>query len=401
MTQPSGSARSLLFFSCIGHAYAHLFVLLYATAVLVIERQFELPFADLMWLSVPGFVMFGAGAVPAGWLADRWSGTGMLSVYFVGLGAASVITGLANSPTGLLIGLTLIGTFASIYHPVGIALVIAGAKNRGRALGINGVFGTLGTGFAAIAAGLLADSYGWRAAFFVPGGLALLTGVAFQVAVSRGAIDSTGEDAVSHEAPSRGDQRRGFALLVVTTLCVGFAFTIASVGLPKFFSERLPDFAGQGATGAGILVGLVYLLSSVGQIVGGEMADRFTLKWVYLTGHLLQIPTVLVAIASENIVLIIAVALVVTMGTAIQPAENALVARLAPQAWRNRVFGLKFVITLGVGSLGAALVPAVHHFFGSMNGLLWALMAIAVVAAIATAGLPSLRPSQVATEPAE
>ena len=391
MTGSKPSAGVTLAFSCIGHAYAHLFVLLYATAVLVVEHEFDLPFADLVWLSVPGFVMFGAGAIPAGWLGDHWSGPGMLAVYFFGLGFASLVTGLADGPIGLLVGLTLIGTFASIYHPVGIALVVAGARNRGRALGINGVFGNVGTALAAVIAGLLADTFGWRAAFFVPGGAALITGLVFWAFATRGGIADGREDATSHEAASAGDMRRGFVFLAITTLCAGLAFTSTSVGLPKLFSERLPDFAGDGALGAGVLVSIVYLVSTLGQVIGGELADRFTLKWVYFGGHFLQMPAILVAIASQNMVLVMAVAAITTLNLGSQPAENALVARLAPLAWRGRIFAAKFVITLGVGALGAALVPTVHQLFGSMNGLLWALLAFVAIAATATTALPSLK----------
>lgn len=390
------SARSTLLFACLGHSYAHFFVLLFATAVLVIQREFGLPFDELMWLSVPGFVMFGLGAIPAGWLADRWSGGGMLAVYFFGLGTASLITGLADTALGLLIGLTLIGTFASIYHPVGIALVIAGAKSRGRALGINGVFGNMGTALAALVAGFLADIFGWRAVFLVPGAIALATGFAFTMALTRGVIADGREDAVQHEDPTSGDRRRGFVFLALTTLFAGLVYNATSVGLPKLFSERLPDLAGDGALGAGLLVSIVYTISTVGQIVGGELADRYTLKWVYLGGQLIQLPAIMVAIASQNMVLVVAAAVMTTMNLGAQPAENALLARLTPVEWRGRVFAAKFLITLGVGALGAALVPALYQLFGSMDGLLWLLLAFVAIGAAATLALPNLRAPAIA-----
>jgi MFS family permease len=310
------------------------------------------------------------------------------------------VTGFADGPVGLMVGSTLIGAFASIYHPVGIALVVAGARNRGRALGINGVFGNVGTALAAVIAGLLADTYGWRAAFLVPGGAALLTGLVFWAVASRGGIADGRRDTTPHQAVSVGDLRRGLVCLAITTLCAGLAFTSTSVGLPKLFSERLPDLAGDGALGVGVMVSIVYLVSTLGQVIGGELADRFTLKWVYLGGHLLQVPAILVAIASHNLVLVVAVAAITTMNLGAQPAENALVARLTPLAWRSRAFAAKFVITLGVGALGAALVPTLHRLFGSMDGLLWALLVFVTIAAMATIALPSLK-SAAAAEPAE
>src|SRR3546814_10136944 len=98
--------------------------------------------------------MFGWVAPLAGWLADRWSASGMLTTFFVGIGLASIATGFASGPVGIFVGLTMIGLFASIYHPVGIAMIVQTAgERRGRYLGINGVFGSAGMGIAARVAG--------------------------------------------------------------------------------------------------------------------------------------------------------------------------------------------------------------------------------------------------------
>jgi len=130
-------------------------------------------------LSVPGFVLFGAAALPAGWLGDRWSQSKMMAAFFFGAGGAAIITGLAQSTIGLFIGLTLMGLFASIYHPVGIAWLVQHSEKRGRSLGVSGLFGSLGTAAAAIVAGTLADLVSWRAAFIVPGILVMALGVVF------------------------------------------------------------------------------------------------------------------------------------------------------------------------------------------------------------------------------
>ena len=127
----SHSARTIAF-SNIGHSYTHLFLLLYPTVVLTLEMEFDRSYGELLSLATAGFVLLGAGAVPAGWLADRWSGRGMLSVFFFGVGGAAVLTGMAGNLIMIAAGLALIGLFASIYHPVGIALIIANSNNPGR-----------------------------------------------------------------------------------------------------------------------------------------------------------------------------------------------------------------------------------------------------------------------------
>ncbi|MGH6718378.1 MAG: MFS transporter, partial [Alphaproteobacteria bacterium] len=182
------SARLALGFSSVAHTYSHLFMVLYPTVVLALEPVFHLPYGDLVLLAVAGNVLFGACALPAGWLGDRWSAEGMMTIFFVGTGAAAILTGLAATPLMLAVGLALIGAFAAIYHPVGIAWLVRVAVNRGRALGVNGVFGSLGTAGAALVAGILTELVGWRAAFIVPGIVCVATGVGFALAVRAGRI---------------------------------------------------------------------------------------------------------------------------------------------------------------------------------------------------------------------
>ncbi|MEX0760409.1 MAG: MFS transporter, partial [Tistlia sp.] len=163
-------------FSAIGHLYVHLFTAIYAVIFLSLEEVWSLPYHELLKLWSLGALLVGLAALPAGWLGDRWSKTGMMVVYFLGLGSASIVCGLVDGPTALLVGLAAIGLFASIYHPVGIAWLVRNAKKRGKALGFNGVFGGVGVASAGLVAGSLIDFWSWRAAFIVPGVLCLATG---------------------------------------------------------------------------------------------------------------------------------------------------------------------------------------------------------------------------------
>ena len=145
-------------------------------------RQLDLDYAGLIGLSLGGFIAFGACSLPAGWLGDTWSRRRMMLLFFFGIGAAALLTGLAGSVPMLVTGLTLIGVFAAIYHPVGTAMLVAHAENRGREIGINGMWGNLGVAFAALLTGFLTAHFGWRAAFILPGGVAILLGIGFSSA---------------------------------------------------------------------------------------------------------------------------------------------------------------------------------------------------------------------------
>ena len=92
------AARLALIFSSIGHVYAHMFMLLFPTVVLALEKQWQLPYGELMLLLLPASILFGAGALPAGWLGDRWSAPKMMVIYFLGTGGAAVLSGWCPPP---------------------------------------------------------------------------------------------------------------------------------------------------------------------------------------------------------------------------------------------------------------------------------------------------------------
>ena len=129
-----------MLFMNVGHTYAHLFLLLYLTAVLAMGDEFPGTYGEWLSLSMYTFAALGIGTLPAGWLGDRWSRRGMMGLFFIGIGASSVLLGLAEGKVGMAGGLVLIGLFSS-----GVAL-------------------------AATVTGALSDLISWRAAFIVPGG---------------------------------------------------------------------------------------------------------------------------------------------------------------------------------------------------------------------------------------
>ena len=83
----------------IGHFLDHLFTLIFATvAALALSREWGVGYGDLLAYATPGFFAFGLFALPAGWLADKWSREGMMCVFFFGVGLASIATGFAQTP---------------------------------------------------------------------------------------------------------------------------------------------------------------------------------------------------------------------------------------------------------------------------------------------------------------
>jgi FSR family fosmidomycin resistance protein-like MFS transporter len=369
-----------LVFSSLAHTYSHLFTLLYATVVLVLEREWGMGYDTLFALSIPMSVLFGAAALPAGWMGDKWSASGMMALFFLGVGLCSIATGMADTPLTICLGLAGIGLFAAIYHPVGIPWLVRNAVNRGRALGINGVFGSIGTAAAALVAGFLAQLYGWRAAFILPGAVCLITGATFLWARQTDRLLDRGEDAVPTPPPGKSDIWRVFWVMSATMLCTGLIFQATAFALPKIFDTRLSDWFNDSMLGIGGMVTIVYTASALSQLVGGELADRYALRSVYAAVQWLQIPVILGAMMLIHPALVPVAALMVSLNVAGQAAENSLLAKYTPPQWRGRAFGGKFVLTLGVSSLGVAVIPVIYRMTGTLD-VLFILLAVAAAGA--------------------
>lgn len=389
---PSSSASVSQWFSQVGHSFSHIFMLLYPTVVIALEPVMGMSYGELLVLMTLGNVLFGVAALPAGWLGDRWSAAWMMVVFFVGTGAASILTGLMSGPLGLAVGLSLIGLFASIYHPVGMAWLVRNAVNRGRALGVNGVFGSLGVASAALIAGVLTDFVHWRAAFIVPGVVSAGLGVALWLLIRSGRVQDTRTDVKPQlQRPNRDAMVRAFVVLSVTMLCTGLVFQSLSTAMPKIFAERLADLTGGTAAGAGLLVSAVYLFGMVGQYAGGRLADRYSLRRLYIIMYGLMIPTMMLAASLAGLPLFAAVAMAVLLNTLGIPIENSLLSHYSPEKWRATAFGAKFVLNLGVAALGVPLVAVIRDATGDFYWyfVIMALLAAAIV--VVSLALPAER----------
>jgi len=213
------------------HALDHFVILIYPTVVIELEAVYGRSYATLIWLSTASFVAFGLFSLPAGWLADRWSRRNMMVGFYVGCGLSLLGAALAPSLLTLAMALFSLGVFAAIYHPVGTAMIIESATQRGRTLAFNGVCGNLGVSLAAGVTAALTAALSWRGAFLVPGAICILTGLGFWRLVP----DETRHTASRSTAPdvslSATVAAAVFGLFVVVALSAGLVFNTISVAV--------------------------------------------------------------------------------------------------------------------------------------------------------------------------
>ncbi len=369
---PTPSARRVIAFVNAGHFVDHLLMLVFPTAVLGMSETFGLGYGELLGLSLGGFIAFGAGAIPAGWLGDRWSRRHMMAVFFLGMGAAAALTGLAPSPLWLAVGLAVTGLFGAIYHPVGTAMLTAHANalggRMGREIGINGVWGNLGIAVAALATGALSQWLGWRAAFVVPGLLTMALGLLF-LALVPDAPAPVKAAARSGARLPRSVVLRAFGVLAVTTVAGGVVFNAATLALPKLFDERLSGLT-QTPLGIGLLVSAVYVFGATSQLIVGRLVDRHTLRRIFLPLSLLQAPCLILAgvLSGWPLLAVAAVMMFAIFGQV--TINDTMVAKYTDDAWRARAYAVRYLISFAASAVAVPLVALLHGADGGFTSVM-------------------------------
>ena len=380
----------------IGHFLDHLFMLIFATvAALALHREWGLGYAELLKYATPGFFAFGLFALPAGWFADKWSREGMMATFFMGIGVASIATSFSRTPFEIGLGLFVIGAFAAIYHPVGLAIVVEKWKNTGMRIAVNGVWGNLGVASAALITGYFIDHGGWRSAFVVPGIVSILIGIAYTVLMwpalmrPRPRVKAAGA-ARALPADVKALLLRVSAIVFLTTAVSSIVFQSTTFALPKVFDERLGGITAS-ATALGGLAFLVFALGSMGQLVVGHFLDRVGPRTVFIAAAAIQVVFFLAMPGlSDWAALLCAMAFMLAAFGQI-PINDYMIGRLADGEWRARIYGVRYVVSFTVLAAALPLIAFVYENWG-FDALFRVLAASAAVILAAVLMLPQRLP---------
>lgn len=398
MTHPK---RNFLFLN-IGHLLDHFFMLIFTTAVLTMESEFADSYGRLLLLTTWSFFFFGGASLPAGWLGDKWSKKGMMLVFFIGIGAASIFTGFSETARQVEIGLAFVGVFAAIYHPVGLAMVVADATRVGRSLAINGVWGNMGVALAALTTGAIAELYGWRAAFILPGVVSIVIGVFYALHLK--SENSDGIAAAKKKTMAAipvTTQRRAFLFLIVAPLLGGLIFNATTISLPKIMDERLSSLF-EGTSEIGMITAIVFGCAAMAQLVVGELLDRYSTKKIYVFLLVSQLAMCILAISAVgwNSVFIALPLMLATFG--IIPVNDWIVAHFISSEYRSRVYAVKSVLALGIGAIAVQVSGRLHETTGSFEALFMLMAGCAAAVLVAAVILiPTRRSAEHGTAAAE
>lgn len=371
----------------IAHALDHLVLLIFATAVGAIAADFGVGrWEDLMPYTAGAFVMFGIGSVPSGRLGDLWGRRSMMLVFFFGIGAATLLVAATQNPWQMALALALMGAFASIYHPVGIPMLVQAARQPGRTIGVNGLAGNLGIAAAAISTGLLVQFAGWRAAFAVPGLIAIACGLIF-MKVAPAETESPARRAGRQLDIAPADRRRAFLVMTLTAVTGGLIFNFTTNGNGELLKSRLPLLLEQPALMGALLAG-VYGVASLAQVVVGRLIDRVPMKTLMIAIMAMQPLLFGAASLAEGwaFYTLMIVFMIFVFGAI--PFTDAMIVRYVDDRMRSRVTGMRLAVSFGVSSLAVWLLGPLVKASG-FTTLLVLLAAISATATLFASMLPT------------
>ena len=377
-----------IFLINIGHGLVHLLMLLFPVVAALTATFFDADYSTLIMLTTGSWVAFGLGALPAGWLADRWSRHSMMSIFFFGSGLSCFLIAISQNYTQIALALFLLGVFASIYHPVGIAMLAEGKpETMGRRLAFNGVWGNLGVAFSTIVAAGLANLLGWQAAFYIPGLISFAIGVIWLVFKSKHTKSVLIENSQHIKSPKRNpDWLIIFKIIACSSIIIGFMFNAVIVSLPKLLDNRL-NTIGENVNLIGYLAFGIYIFAACAQLTVGHLIDRFRVKPIFITISILLSCSMVLVIFSTDIFLIISISCMMALVYATLPISDTLLARNIPQHLRSRIFALIYIISFSASALAVPTI-AILHLRDGFTTLFITLSILAFVLALIITKLP-------------
>jgi MFS family permease len=365
--RPMNSPARVIGFVNAAHFIDHYSMLIFAAAVIVMGPALGMAYSELLPYATPGFIAFGAGSLITGWLGDRWSRRHMMVIFFAGIGLSMISVGLVQTPLQLGAALLAIGIFASIYHPVGTAMIVSYAEKLGHEMGLNGVWGNLGVASSALVTGVVGQYLGWRYAFIIPGIVTILIGIAFASLVVH--EDRKGsKQAAAQARVAKQDMWRVILSLFIVVIAISTTFNAITVALPKLFAERLADLTKSPAL-LGVIAACVYVFGAMTQYTIGKLLDKHSLKAVSLPLSFVLAPFLYFAATLSDLPLIV-VSIGIVMGAFGQVTVNdAMVGKYTSEEWRSRAYAVRYFIGFTAAGASVGLVAWLYQQGGFVTML--------------------------------
>ncbi len=377
-----------------GHALDHFFILIFPTAVLTLQKNWDTSYAELLKYGSFGVLAYGLGSIPSGWLGDRWSQKGMMSVYFYGMGLSAILIAFAQTPAHLALGVIAIGLFASIYHPVGTALVFSTAEKTGRAIAVNALAGNLGLACAAGITAFLSQMIGWQAAFLIPGIICILTGIAYNLVSKDIQVFQQRINQETETSLSKNLLKRLFIGIAIIACFGGLVFQSLTTALPKIINASFDISLSK----IGLLSTIIFILAAVGQLIIGELLDKISARTLLLfIASAQMIFLILASLASGWALIFVLIGLMSSAYSQI-PINDWLIGRYSSNQWRSRIYAMKYMVSFSTAPIAYWLIAAIYGKTEEFTLLYWLLATGMLLSTLAAWFMPVIKTTQAKTK---
>lgn len=360
----------------------YFFYLLDRNAIIISQELFKKEFglSDTQVGLVTGILYglaYAIAGIPIGWLVQRTSRVKLLSLLIAIWSGVTVLCGLATQFWHLAAARVLVGAAESGGAPVSLSIVqpLFGERQRATVSSVFFAGAGLGVIVSFLAGGYIAQTYGWRAVFFLFGLPGLILALAILLVVPeppRVAIDPAVRSGMLRDALALLRDRR---LVPVYTGSVLFSFVNAGMGawlvsfLIRVHAFSLPQAGAIVALGLGVF-------GTIGSLGAGILADRAETR---RPGGLLMILAICAtanglagiaaALAGSGTAAIVCISLWGITALAYSGPSNAAIGAIAPPHLMGVGFSLFAVLCNLIGSgFGPLLAGFVSDIFAASLG---------------------------------
>ncbi|MFQ6611766.1 MAG: MFS transporter [Fidelibacterota bacterium] len=356
--------KIVLFVTGSSHLMTHTLMIAFPSLFLLIQGEFKVGLDILGFAASASTLLFGLGAMPAGWAEQKLGGRTLVVIYQIGSALSALIIATSQSLAGLVIGLMSLGLFCSIYHPSGLTMISHRVKALTRGMAIHGIFGSSGLALGPIVATSIAALISWRAAyvFFALINLSLAV-ITFLVVPQR---TRENDNPAEYENQTQQTKHTALTYYFLTVVLMGLAFTGFTTFMPTHFAQHTGAIlkSVSGNLKAGIFPTLVFMAGIAGQYIGGRMGERYHQPTLLIFIVALNIPFLLLMGFTENISLVLFSVMLGVVHFNLQPIGNSLIAQFTQSKSRGLGYGISFFLSSGAGAISAALGGIIAERFG-------------------------------------
>ncbi len=343
------------------------------------------------------FLMYSVFQLPAGVVADWVGKTRLMIVGLVGMTGGILLAGMAPNYEALLVAQTITGISGSTFHPTGMSIIsdVESGATEGKAMGVFGFGGTVGTMAAPLVVGGLAAVAGWRVALVgaavLGGGLTLF--VVYAMLSANSTTPSIRADGGSTVRRRLRNIRNVAGVLMtreIGLLCLITLFlSLQHRAIQTFTTSYIAAETGASVSISNLAFFTLLAGGSVASLWAGELADRVDRRYIgigtaiataILVGATIAVTRLASGVPSSILIAGLAIwfAAIGFAMYASYPVKNALISREADSAYSGSLFG---VVQTG-SALGSASGPAVFGVLATEWGVVAAFPAIAGVSLV-------------------